>query len=84
METIKENLYLLSQSNWPKYIQYCADTNSDGCSVGQLLYFLLGHLEGHICDLRLVDVSYFFKEKAQPNWVATALIEFRSKNHCDK
>ncbi|HEY2811716.1 MAG TPA: hypothetical protein VGJ00_10070 [Rhabdochlamydiaceae bacterium] len=78
-EIIQENLRLLFEGDWHKYIQYCIDTNSDGRDVGQLLCFLLGPLNDHIRDLRLVDVSHFYPDKPQPNWVAATLVELKPR-----
>ncbi len=78
-ETIEENLRLLGGSDLLAYRKYCFDTISDTFEVGQILRFLLGPLEGHIRDLKLVDVSDFFKDKPQPNWVAASLVELKSK-----
>ena len=79
-QTIKENLHLLSGHDLLAYRKYCFKTFSDTSEVGQVLRFLLGPLEGHIRDLRLVDVSEYFPDKPQPNWVAATLVELKSKN----
>jgi hypothetical protein len=78
-KTIEENLHLLSGHDLLAYRKYCFKTCSDTCEVGQVLRFLLGPLEGHIRDLKLVDVSEYFPDKPQPNWVAATLIELKSK-----
>jgi len=79
-KTIEENLHFLSGHDLLAYRKYCFETFSDTCEVGQMLRFLLGPLEGHIRDLKLVDVSEYFPNKPQPNWVAATLVELKSKN----
>lgn len=74
-KTIEGNLTLLSGCDLLAYRQYCMDTISDSLEVGQLLYYLLGPLKGHIRDLKLIDVSDLFEENPQPSWVAATLVE---------
>jgi hypothetical protein len=76
---IEENLRLLSEEDLLAYRRYCFATIGDSFEVGQMLRFLLGPLEGHIRDLRLVDVSPFFKDQPEPNWVAATLVELKPK-----
>lgn len=61
-----------------KYRSYCLETLSDSIEVGQMLNYLLGPLEGHIHDLKLIDVSDLFEGDPQPSWVAATLVELRS------
>lgn len=77
-QVIEENLRLLSSGDLFRYREYCINTLSDSLEVGQLLHYLLGPLEGHIRDLRLVDVSDLFEGNPQPSWVAATLVELKA------
>lgn len=76
---IKEGLSFLSGNDLLAYRQYAINHFSDSLEVGQMLRFLLGALEGSICDLKLVDVSDLFEENPQPSWVAAALVKLNPK-----
>lgn len=78
-KTIEKNLELLSGNDLLAYRQYCLDSVSDSMEVGQLLHHILGPLEGHIRDLKLIDVADLFENNPQPNWVAATLVELKSK-----
>jgi hypothetical protein len=71
---IQSNLDCMLKQDYFAYRQNCQKIKSDTKDVGQVLLYLLGPLEGHLYDLRLVDVSSLFEGSSKPSWVATALV----------
>ena len=79
-KNIEKGLELLSGDNLLAFRQHSYDTISDSVEVGQVLRYLLGPLNGYIRDLKLVDVSYQFEDDPKPSWVASTLVELKTKN----
>jgi hypothetical protein len=73
---IGEGLAMLKAGDYWGYNQHCADANSDGRDVGQVLRYLLGPLEGTILDIVADDMAGAYN-RPDPSWVAGALIELR-------
>ncbi len=74
-ERIEPGLKLLSKCTYLEYRDYALKSRSDSKEIGQLLMHVLGPLDGHLRDIRLVDVSQLFEGSPQPNWVAACLVE---------
>lgn len=72
---IEIGLKLLSKCTYLEYRDYALKSRSDSKEIGQLLMYILGPLESHFRDIRLVDVSDLFEGAPQPNWVAACLVE---------
>jgi len=77
--TIEKGLKLFEKDDIMTIGKYAQDSFSDSVYVSPLLRFILGPLEGSICDLKLVDVSDLFEGNPQPSWVAATLVKLKPK-----
>lgn len=80
-EEVQIGLDILKTEDLLGFRQYCYKTMSDASEVGQILRTILGPLEGHIHDFRLVE-AFLDRSMEHPelNWVVTSLIELKRYN----
>lgn len=76
-KNIEKGLNLLAEDDLMALRQHSYGTGSDSVEVGQLVRYLLGPLQGHIHDLKIVDVSDMFEGDPKPSWVSCSLIELK-------
>ncbi|MCB1109626.1 MAG: hypothetical protein KDK64_01475 [Chlamydiia bacterium] len=73
-EGIAEMFTLLNQEDYSSFISRCIYFRNDARDPLTVLRYLLGQMQPHLLDLRLVDTVDLFVNDPAPSWVATSLM----------